>query len=46
MLHTTDLLAAGATSLTIDRCEQVTRAVDTADNPRQAIDTVLDAHRA
>ena len=45
VLHTTDLLAAGAASLTIDRCDQVTRPVDTDDGPRHAIDTVLDAHR-
>ena len=45
VLHTTALLAAGAASLAIDRCEQATRAVDTANGPRHASDTVLVAHR-
>jgi SAM-dependent methyltransferase len=45
VLHTVDLLTAGATGLVIDRCEQVARPVPGSDGA-QAIDTVLEAHRA
>jgi len=45
VLHTTDMLRAGASALVVDRCEQVLRPVQTAEGGRRAIDTVLDAHR-
>jgi SAM-dependent methyltransferase len=46
VLHTADMLRAGASTLVIDRCEQVLRPVQTPEGARRAIDTVLDAHRA
>jgi SAM-dependent methyltransferase len=45
VLHTVDLLTAGAAGLVVDRCEQVARPVPGSDGAR-AIDTVLEAHRA
>lgn len=44
VLHTVDLLTAGAAGLDIDRCEQVLRPVPAADGAH-AIDTVLEAQR-
>ena len=45
VLHTVDMLREGAAGLVVDRCEQVARPVQTPDGPRQAVDTLLEAHR-
>jgi SAM-dependent methyltransferase len=46
VLHTVDLLREGAAGLVVDRCEQVARPVQTPEGPRQAVDTLLEAHRS
>jgi hypothetical protein len=45
VLHTVDMLREGAAALVVDRCEQVARPVQTPEGPRQAVDTLLEAHR-
>ena len=45
VLHTADMLREGAAGLVVDRCEQVARPVQTPEGPRQAVDTLLEAHR-
>ena len=45
MLHTVAMLREGAAGLVVDRCEQVARPVQTPDGPREAVDTLLKAHR-
>ena len=46
VLHTVDMLREGAAGLEVDRCEQVARPVQTSEGPRQAVDTLLAAHRS
>jgi len=45
VLHTADMLREGAAALVVDRCEQVARPVQTPEGPREAVDTLLEAHR-
>jgi SAM-dependent methyltransferase len=45
VLHTVDMLREGAAALVVDRCEQVARPVQTPEGHREAVDTVLEAHR-